>query len=67
MLILVLQQEKWTYDAEKNLLMPGKVALRMTTPSICRINGVERKAVDQPAEFADFTRLTEIAMILKGR
>ena len=29
-LIVVLQQEKWTYDAEKNLLMPGKVALRIT-------------------------------------
>jgi hypothetical protein len=29
-LILVLQQEKWTYDAEKNLLMPGKVPLRIT-------------------------------------
>jgi hypothetical protein len=24
-LIIALQAEKWTYDAEKNLLIPGKV------------------------------------------
>ena len=65
-LIVVLQQKKWTYDAEKNLLVPGKVSLRIT-PFWCAANGLERKAVDQRAEFADFTRLTEIAMVLKGR
>jgi len=63
----VLQQEKWTYDAEKNLLFPRKVVLRMTLFDCTRTNGVERKEVDQPAEFADFARLTEIAMVLKGR
>jgi len=66
MLIVVLQREKWTYDAEKNLLMPGKVEIRMSLFMV-QLMGIEKKAVDQPAEFADFARLTEIAMVLKGR
>jgi hypothetical protein len=30
LLMIVLQHEKWTYDTEKNLLMPAKVVKRMT-------------------------------------
>lgn len=41
MLIVVLLQEKWTYDAEKNLLMPGEVVLRMASFIVSLINRKE--------------------------
>jgi hypothetical protein len=64
-LMAALKHEKWTYDENKNLLVPPEIA-HGTSSFDVTADRLETSEVKHEAEFADFARLTAIAMDLKG-
>ena len=66
----MLQEGNWTYDDTKKLLIPPPKMEKGIVLRFGRVTDivVERKGESKyEADFADFARLTEIAMVLKGR
>ena len=64
----MLQQENWTYDKAKKLLVPPKMKKRKRTSMRTTADILERReSTKYESGFTDFAKLTEIAMVLKGR